>query len=194
MSKPDVLQLVQDLSAGLADPVTSERFYRDVVVELGQREVLVNLALLQHGTNLATFEAPPSTLQILGVFYNDTMLSPMPQRQMEALHRAWRDRTGEPVAVIMETEGDKRFRLWPEPTAPSSTFSFPHGAPLGEDYPANGIGVLYTETRDDLPVWLELPVALLVLAREMNRESSHRDPAFAVACQQVGELVLSFSV
>ena len=60
------------------------------------------------------------------------------------------------------------------------------------DYPSDGIGVIYTEARDDLPVWLELPVALLVVAREMARESAHRDPEFSQACALVGAMVLQF--
>ncbi len=51
--------------------------------------------------------------------------------------------------------------------------------------------MIATETRDGYPEWLNLPLALLVLAREFARESDHRDPAFSTACAQLGKVALA---
>ena len=184
--KADVLQLVQDLSTNMADPVTCDRYYRDVVIDLGQRELLTTFTLIQHGIDLGNYDAPDSTLKILAVLYGDTQLSGESQKTIESVDPFWRQALGFPAAFVTETEGDMRFYLYPTPDAPSQDFSFVHGAPMGADFPANAIGIIFNELRTDLPVWLELPVALLILAREFNRESTHRDPAYAKACEDIG--------
>jgi len=47
------------------------------------------------------------------------------------------------------------------------------------------------ERRDDLPSWMDVPLALGVLAREYERESDHRDAVFAAACRQMSSTLLA---
>lgn len=189
--KADVLALVNDLSGGLADPVMTEAYYREVVIDLGQREnLLVQVSLIDHGIDLGNYDSPDATLKLLSVFYDDTELGKESQGTIESVDRFWRERNGRPQAFITDTEGDQRFRVWPMPDVPSHLFAFPTGSVFGADYPAEALGVIHTENRRDVPSWIELPVALLVLAREMARESDHTDLGFAKLCQDAGMKLL----
>ena len=47
MSKADTLNLVQTLSNGMADPVTSERYYNDVTYELAAEDWTFEAALIR---------------------------------------------------------------------------------------------------------------------------------------------------
>jgi hypothetical protein len=92
---------------------------------------------------------------------------------------------------VVEDEAHRTFRLYPTPVTTSKSFIFLNGQPLGLDFPAYAVVVFHTETRQDLPAWLELPVALEVAAREMERESNHRHLPFAATAHQLASVLFS---
>lgn len=188
--KADVLALASDLSVGQGDAATPPAIYDEVVLALRARPLLVGFTLLEHDADNAIYDAPEAALELLAVIYDDRQLAQMDADAMESVQINWRDRRGAPQAFVTETEGDRRFRLYPVPDTASATASFVTGLPFGVDYPGYSIAVLATEARLDLPAWLELPVALDLLGREFSRESGHRDPIFAGACAQLAALLL----
>lgn len=192
MAKADVLQLVSDLSGGLADPFTSEELYREAVLGIEAQQLLVSLRLFSHDTT-ADYDAPPPAVRILAVFYDDRELSRESADSLQSLQPDWRDRIGMPVCYVLDSEGDRRFRFFPRPQESSKDLSFPTGTPFGADFPGYAGAMLYTEARQDVPPWLELPLALLILAREFARESTeHRDLAFADGCGKLAARLLGW--
>lgn len=189
-TRPVILATAQAFAGGIADPVTLDEDYADVLEALDPTELLVDIRLLEHQDD-AAFAVPNSAFRILGVWYDDRQLAATDMRQLESATPWWRDAVGVPRAFIVETEGDRLFRLYPAPDAPSDELSFPHGLPFGVDYPQNIVPVAYTETRDHLPDWMDLLVAFAMLSREFARESRHRDATFASAVRKLADRCLN---
>lgn len=192
MSKATVLQRVDDLSFGLADQPACSRFYDEVVLGLHQHgEWCTEASLVATTTDDATYTLPAAAGRLLCAIYDDQQLSLESAQGMERVHPTWRDERGAVQAVVVDGESDRSFRLWRIPEADSRDFSFLYGSPLGLDFPEYAVVVFHTDVREDQPPYLELPIAFYVLAREFLRESDHRDPDFAAACQQMADQLLA---
>jgi len=167
----------------------SERYYYEIIDELGNREVITTAELVEVDADESTYTIPVQAVMLLGAFYNDRFLNEASIQELESFFGlGWRNKKGAPVAFTREQESKRDFRLFPAPTEPNNDFSFVHGLPLGIDYPLNSIVVIATETRDDLPQWLELPIVFEILAREYARESDHQDMAFAAICKGAAQM------
>jgi len=192
--KADVLTLVDDLSLGQADAASVVKFYDEVVIDLGQRNLLTNASLVALTAQTGTYTLPAEALRPLAMFYDDAHLTHADERALMAIDPNWRSALGTPMAWVTDDETDRTFRLFEQPSATSKPFIFIFGSPFGTDYPAMSVAVIFTEKRDDLPVWLELPVALEILAREFARESAHRDQAAAAAFRELAAQTLNMVI
>lgn len=185
-----MLTLASDLALGQGDPATADALYGEIVLSLRARQLLVSVTLLEHDAENPLYDAPEAALELLAVIYDDRQLSHMPTGAIESVQVNWRDLRGSPLAFVTETEGDRRFRLYPVPDTASTPATFSTGIPFGTDYPGYILAVIATEARRDLPAWLELPVALELVGREFSRESAHRDTVFAGACAELASRLL----
>lgn len=190
MSKATVLNLVQQLSNGMADPTTSERLYREVVFDLGREEWLSNFTKVAIAVGGGSITMPSQVIKPVAMFYDDEQLGELTLKQAQYLNESWRDESGVPHSYVFDGETRKNFRLFPYPLVASKPFVFIHGAPLGQDFPAYAVEVACMETRTDVLFQMELPVALLVLEKEFQRESDHRDDNFAQAAGDMGRIFL----
>jgi hypothetical protein len=190
MSRVDTLALCQDLCTNQADATSITKFYDEIVSDLGHGNWLIVAELIS--TTAGTFEYnPPDTIvDFKGAFYDDRWLYRENLRALEALNPHWRDERGTPRAYVIEDESNHKFKLYPTPDRDSKDFIFMFGSPLGLDFPTYAVLVLMTELREDLPKWLEMPVAFEILAREFARESDHTDQQFAEACRAISGLLL----
>jgi hypothetical protein len=189
-SKVDVLALAQILCANQADILTLIGYYSDAMADLARSFMFVETRLLPLVPGQASVEPPAPTVWVHAVCYDDRDLAETPLLDLEVLSPQWRDKRGTPFAYTQEDETTATFRMIPVPTVPSKAFSFIHGEPLGIDFPAYVAAVFLSEAREDVPRWLDLPIAFGLLAREFGRDSDHMDLAFAGACRQFGQLLL----
>ncbi len=189
MSRATVLQLVDDLSVDVAYSATADQFYDDIVHELAMQAVFTRATLrpITAGTGAVTL--PDSGIELLYAVYDDRILAKTTRRQLEMLSSHWRDHRGTPVAYNEELENDQTLRLYPVPEIGSKAFSFVFGEPLGRDFPEYSVTLVHTEN-EELPEWMDLPMALEILAREFSRESDHRDLEAAEACRQLATLTM----
>ena len=187
--KSDVLVLVDDFSLGQADPNAASRFYDEIVRDFGRAPYLVNASLVALAAGATGFTLPASAVAILAAFYDDDELVPAMQQELALVNPQWRDERSAPSVYTAENETSREYVLYPRPGAATKDFIFLFGAPMGVDFPEYAIGVVHTETREDVLPWMELPLALFILTREYLRESPHRDPMFAEACQRLGNLM-----
>lgn len=188
--KVDVLQLAQDYAGTVPDLPLMDHDYDDVLLALDPTELLVAMTMQEHDAGNNTFRVPHPAIRLLGVWYGEHELAMTTAQQLEATQWDWRTREGTPHAAVTETEGDRMFRLFPSPDAQSQEFSFVHGLPFGVDFPGYCVIAAYTEVRDEIPNWLDLPVALAVLARAFAREERYRDPTFASIVRKLSERIL----
>jgi len=193
--KTDTLALVQLLSNNMADPVTIDGYYNDVMYELGAENWFcdANIIPLTKGQLEVNLRAAlgPSLVNRLGLIYDDNQLEEVTLLQMRALDNQWRDRTGYPRSYVREDEAADTIALHPAPFVASNSSLYLYGEPLGLDYPTYNLLVFYSYAAlEPQEPWgyLELAVALRILAREFMRESDHTDQEFAKAAQTLATL------
>lgn len=189
--KADVLALAQDLANAQASATNLDQFYDDVVKDVSKGGLFNVLEIVAASANVARYTKPARISDILALFYDDVMLSLVTLRELEATTPGWRLHTGRPVAWLIEDLSHEEFQLYPVPTVAPGAMIPVHGAPLGLDYPVNTMALLGTEKRQDMPDWLDLPLALVLLGREYSHPSPHQDKIFAEACRSLGTLLLS---
>lgn len=188
--KADVLALVQTFAAQQADAQAIDRYYTDIVRDLATHQWLTNATLVPAITGTAEYLMSPPIVAVMDVIYDNSCLDLASLRVVETVDVDWRNRRGRPIAYVVEQEPADTIRLYPAPDGPSGPFIWLHGSPSGLDYPADAVCVFHTETREDVPAWLEVPIALRVCALEFERESNHRDPVFAKACDRLSTFLL----
>lgn len=187
--KAEVIALVNSYAYDLADAPQVDGFYDDATWDSTRWGVTSQVTLVETTRNAATYDLGIG--RIYAIFYDDVMLSGCSLQDVEAaVGAAWRDTVGRPHGYVVQDQDTNHVRIFPKPDANSRDFSFLFGAPLGHDFPDRALGVVIAERREDLPAWLDVPLALGVLAREYERDSAHRDAAFAKACRDIaGDLL-----
>lgn len=195
MSKADTLALVATLSNQMADSVSAERYYNDVCYELARENWFAEASLvsLSRGQGEIDLDAAvaPSVVNYLGLIYDDVELEPVPLRLLESIDEQWRDAIGYPRSYIIEDERSKVVALHPAPLVASNPNLGNFGEDLGRDYPTYNLAFFYSYAPlAPLTVfyYLELIVALRILALEFQRESDHTDAEFAQAAQALSDL------
>jgi len=199
MTQATVLAWVDAISGDRADGTplaqraATTSLYAEVATLLAREGWIANVALLPTTAGTAVYFPSSETVEVLGAFFDDRALARGRVDELRWTATQWRDVRGEPLVWIQDQETTDSFRLMPTPDVGSAAFTYDAGTGthLGVGFPPNALGVFFAESRIDLPAWLDLPVALLVLAREFSRESDHRDPAFAGTCEQLGRILLA---
>jgi len=191
MSQAGVLALVDAYGFDLDAHPQVEGFYADLMWDAARWGVSTSVQLLESVRGDGEYRTPLDEGAIHAIFYDDVQLSPTRLQSLEAVDADWRSVIGRPNSYIREDQNAHEFRVYPVPDESSVDFSFLFGSPLGHDFPARSLGIVQGEHRDDLPAWLDVPLALQILAREYARESDHRDPAFAKACKDLGDHLLA---
>ena len=173
MARADVLQLVDDLLLKPEETSDAETFYDDVIRELGFREFLT-------GTRDQSVEAKDpeytiglDTIRVLEAHTRDTgRLNPASGQALRASYGStWRQRTGSPCHFTRTDESSNVLRLFPVPDC------------------AGTLTIIRTEFRNDLPYWLELPVALEIASRLLIRESANQDLAWASQAKRLANVL-----
>lgn len=175
-----ILSTIDFLSAGLADQNECSRIYTEVAIELAHdpRAWMSAATTLYTGTDADTsdpdqLELRSAVVKMLGVFYSHRQLSETTIDGLNALNPEWREEIGDPWAYTRQGEEGRILRLYPKPRRLPVT---------GETISTvtDSAIVIYCDARTDtIPDVLHLPLALLILAREFERESNHRDMAAA---------------
>lgn len=190
--KGDVLALVQALSVGQADATLADRYYQEVIDQWGPSFRLSDAALITLSAAAGEFTLPDDFRTLRALIWDETELGHLTLRELESLDPEWRLRKGSPTSWTDEAEPAKTISLYPSPFTKSDPFTgFPPGPPLGSSYPLYSVVAIGSETRQDVPQYFELPLALLILEREYLRESPHKDLELASAWGDVGRLLLS---
>jgi len=190
VAKANVLALAQTIGGNFTDAVAIDKFYTEIVNAWAATPgFLTNATLVQvPAANRFTFAG--SIIELRAVIWDQTELSKLTLREVESLNPEWRNEKGAPRAYILEGETTKTVALYPAPAIPAQAFTGGGGEPLGADYPTYSVVLIHTEVRTDVLVYLELPLALLIVEREFIRESDHRDAAFATAAGDFGRALL----
>ena len=171
MAKANVVQLLEligmDTAGDRVDVNTRDRYYSDVADSLAQ-VLIINLDIAIAAAE-ATITIPNDAVKLVGVFWDGTWLYSETLDWLETGDKDWRDVEGAPHSYTQENENDDTFTLFPKPDT------------------AGTVTLLYSQRRDDLPAWLEFPMAFDILARELGRDSDHRDVDQSAAFKALGQ-------
>lgn len=193
VSEVDVFLLFSIFSGNVltTDELTElDHLFSEVILKLGHdpRAWISQIATTDTGTEADTADRESYELReslglirLLALFVDDRQLT---HEEENALPPRWRDRVGDPIAYVTEAKNDRLVRFFPKPdrTIEDKPFNDPQGAPT----------VIYTERRGvGIPAQLLMPITMLLLAREFERESSHRDQDFSSICQALGDTMLN---
>lgn len=174
MSKADVLALVDSF---LLKPDTSgeaDEFYDEVVRELGFLEFLTGVREVSVVAHDPQYRIGVDTIRVLESHLGHSgRLDPVSGRALRASNGAeWRTQRGTPYHITRVDESSNVVRLFP--------------VPVNTDI----LTLIRTEAPDDVPYWLELPIALEVFARMLVRESPQRDLEMATAAKRLSAVLL----
>lgn len=174
MSRASTLVLVQDIASCSLDAGEIGQFYDEIVQQLGMFEVLTGSSSAAVLPGNPAVIMPADVLRILDVHGTAGRLSPESLIGLNTIYGVdWRERAGSPLAYVKELENERAFRLVPNPDT------------------AQSLTVLTTNRLDDLPKWLELPIAYEVLSRELGRESDHQDSAYAATAHALASFMFA---
>ena len=175
MAKADVLTLVDDLLLKPDTTGDAEDFYDEVIRELGFREFLTGTRTQAVVDGTSQYTLATDTIRVLESHLGHSgRLDPVSGQSLRAAYGAsWRDRKGTPLHITRTDNSSNVVTLFPAPDCDSN------------------LTFIRTETRDDLPYWLELPVALEVTARLLIRESPNQDIEFANQAKRLATLLFT---
>ena len=171
MSKTNTVSFVDSMSLDQNDASSTDTFYDDTIKDLAQANLFTNVRLIATTKGTSQYTIPDDVVVILEMFYDSSVLPQSTINSLNALNQEWRDLVGRPMAHVVEEETTKLFRLYPEPDLDSKDFIFLFGEPFGRDFPEYAVGVVHTEIRDNNPDWLDYIIALLVTAKEHQKNS-----------------------
>lgn len=179
-----VQDLVAKLSNGQADMTEAQNFYDDVVGNLATYPILTNFNFLQSSAaNPSGVLLSPNAVELVTVFWNDVGRGYIQLGELSIQEAAWlypdiRDNVGRPVNFVRQIANQRQLLLLPNPSTHT---------------PADVVA-LVSETRQTLPQYLHLPVALYILAKEYERESDHTDLELSAACQMLADFLMQIVV
>lgn len=191
MSRATTLTLTNTLAGRTLDVAHASRYYDEAVIGLAQAGWLAEATHVAVTAGTAQVAAPDAAVRILEAAYDGRCIPVIDVQGMESIHPSWRDAIGTPVAHVIEDETNTTIRLYPIPDVTHGPASYPHGTPLGQDFPGRYVTFICAQTRIDCPDWMDLPIALAILAREYVRETAYRDASFAGACDALAKAMLS---
>lgn len=178
----------------MADPAAAERYYNDVCFELARENWFAEASLvpLSRGQMEVPLDASVSVsvANLLALIYDDVELEETPKVLIEAIDPQWRDAIRYPRSYIVEDERSKMVALHPAPFTASNPNLGTVGEPFGQDLPTYNLAYFYSYApRDPQTIfyYLELVVALRILALEFQRESDHTDMEFSQAAQALSD-------
>lgn len=172
MAKQDVLDLIDDLTLEKADDDEISDMYDEILRELGFIELLTGIENILVADEIPAYKVALDTIRVLEVHSGNVgRLDRTDGQSLRAYFGSdWRHRRGTPIAHTATDQDSDVVRLVPIPDC------------------GDLLTIIRTELVDCLPKWLELPVALLIISREFQRESGHQDVAFAQIAQELAAL------
>ena len=195
MTKPQILQLVLDISNNKADPLTVDTYFDQIIDDLGRH--CDELTVIESDTTTANngiYSMPDDCVVEQAVIYDDRQLQKTEIAQLEAWNSSWRVVRGKPYAYTKDEQTARSIRLFPIPKESSEASSMSYGEPEGVDFPINSLTWIFT-SRDtkDIPPHLVLGIVFQILAWEFVRPCKHQSAQYSALCQKLSSVFFSIT-
>lgn len=166
MAKAEIDILFDIFVGGSEGPIrlssgTLGQHYTDATAALSG--LLVSRTSGSQAAGDADLDLPDDAVWPVAAFWDGDWLEETTLGALEALDEDWRSRRGTPTSWLTAPEGEssRTIRVFPTPNH------------------AGTLEVLYRDARTQVPRWLEVPLALELVAREMAQDGKNRDPEVA---------------
>lgn len=175
-SKTSILTLAAWIGANRGDATEMDRLFGEVEIELAQDPRWFMLAKTTASATTDETITLTTARALAAIFYNGRQLQEVTREDLMARNRHWRDEVGPATVYLREDVNNETLRFYPRRVNSAETSMI--------DY------LTVEPTTTAIPIVLELPMALFVVAREFSRESNHRDLVFAKECNALGNTLL----
>lgn len=190
--RADIIGLAQTLGLQTTDPVLLDRYYTESLIALGQAtDVALEATIIPVTAGVAEYHIPTvvdgdsSAVRVAVALFGTRELTRTNLQALVAVNADWRTTRGTPRMYIEEHEDDLVIRLIPVPIATSVPSVFAPD-PFGVDYIPDRLVVLTADQEEIAALWLDYPLALGMLTRELTHQSSYRDPTMAATMAKLG--------
>lgn len=192
MTRDEIIILADLLAQSLQDPDTFDIYTNDVFHERGADPSphFVEAVIKSLTSGVAEYAFEADMLRIINAIMHDELLSPSTEDSLDAYSTTWTTATGTPKALTQDAVTARKYLLYPIPNFNSDPLIPMHGAPWGEDWPANSLALIYADDREDniLDIYA-LPIAFDALSREFTYPSNHSDQNFAALSLNIAQLL-----
>lgn len=191
--RADIIALAQTLGLQTTDPVLLDRYYTESLFALAEgTDVALEATIIAVTAGVSTYFMPTSgnsaAVRIVAAFFGRRELTRTNLQAIVAVDPEWRTTQGTPRMYMEEHEDDLTVRLYPVPSATSAGAVLAPD-PFGADYPLDRLVVLTADTQEIAAPWLDYPLALGMLGRELAHQSSYRDPQLSATVTKLGQLM-----
>ena len=195
MSRSTTITLMQTLGVVTLGSAVLTDYYDAIVKELGALSLLTNAAAVRAVADQREYVKPSGAITILAVFFHHTMLPKANLRVLESTAADWRAATSAtPLAFNIQDVDKDTVVLYPPPATGSDAISGTFTSAFGSSFVTNQISVMYTESRTNVPLYLEPVIAFRALVSEFTRDSDHFDQPTAQAAQTLADIFFQMAV
>ena len=190
MTKASTLSLASQMTLSQIQGSLLATFYDDAINALGALPYLFQSTLVSLSPGQSLVPYPQDAINPLSIWYDTRDLDLLTNDELMAINPRWPDDITTPLSYSLDSIPLRTLTLYPRPSWTSDPV--PASDPFGPDFPRNCLTFLGTTFMQDIPEWLELPILFALLAREYQRESPHKDPQFALACQRLAATFMDY--
>ena len=187
--RADILALASTIGLSTMDAIMLDRYYTEALIALAHTDVQLDARIVPVTAGEPRYAIgafAPDTVKIAAAFFGTREITESPQISLEAASRAWQtDTAAAPIAFVTEHEDHHVMRLYPIPNTTSAGAVLAPD-PFGLNYPLDQLVVLIGDDDESAAPWLDLPLALSLIARELARASEHRDPQVVEMATRLG--------
>ena len=187
--RADIIALATSIGLPTMDPVMLDRYYTEALIALGNTDIQLDVRLIPVTAGEPRYtvsDFAPDVVHIGAMFFGLREITEAMQGGLDAVSRTWQaDAAASPRAYVTEHEDHHVVRLYPTPSA-SSAPAVLAPDPFGMNYPPDYLVALIGDDDESAAPWLDLPLALTIIARDLARESTYREPAAVEMATRLG--------
>lgn len=194
MTKSEILQIVYDISANKADPITCDRYYDELIDHLGRQcQELTKIETIPVIKNTSTYSLPSDCIVEFTVLFDGRQLSKTTIQQLEAFDINWNQKIGKPIAYTKDELTARTIRLYPIPDVSTGPYDYTYGEPIGLSFPPYSLTFIFSARNDKVPYHLALALVFQILSWEFARPSKHQSLSFSKACGQLSGILFNLT-
>lgn len=192
MTRDEIKTLTVSLAKDLEDTDTIDIYINEVfrILAFSSSPPMLRGILKEITSGTATYSFESDMLKITYAIMFDELLSPCSESALDAYSSTQESDSGTPSQITQDELTARTYRLYPEPDTTSTSCTYAHGEPFGEDYPDDILTLIYADDREsNIHGIYSISIALDTLSREFAYPSDHTDKNLSAVCRKAADLI-----